>query len=125
LCLEKSGNPAREAPEKNIFKIKRMTSLQFSSEDVSDIGATAAGCKKVHCRGLRFRFLFVGGQIKMRKLYLSARQGCQMVHFLTKKSELGYILDGLKKEEVRINLWIFGRQFGIFYGHLVYFMAIL
>jgi hypothetical protein len=47
------------------------------------------------------------------KPLIGSRQGCQMVHFQTKKSQFGYILTDLLME-----------KFGIFYGHLEYITAI-
>jgi hypothetical protein len=45
-------------------------------------------------------------------------QCCQMAYLQTKKSEFGYILEGLAMQDV----WYILRPFGPFYGHLVYFV---
>jgi hypothetical protein len=44
---------------------------------------------------------------------LNRKQGCQMAYFHTKKSQFGYMLEGLEMENV-----------GIFYGHLKYVTSI-
>jgi hypothetical protein len=59
------------------------------------------------------------------------KQGCQMVYSHTKKSRVGYILEGRGMENVWYALWSFCISvviwyilwsFGIFCGHLVYFV---
>jgi hypothetical protein len=46
--------------------------------------------------------------------------------FSNRKSQFGYILEGLAMEDVGIFLaiWSILRQFGLFYGNLVYFVVI-
>jgi hypothetical protein len=53
-------------------------------------------------------------------------QGCQMVYFQTKTPNLGKFWRALewKMMVYFIVIWNILRSFGIFYGHLVYFMAI-
>jgi hypothetical protein len=60
------------------------------------------------------------------QMFCSVAQGCQMVYFQTKKSQFGSFL-GVCKGRGWYNfmaIWPIFRTFGIFYGHLVYFMAI-
>jgi hypothetical protein len=60
-------------------------------------------------------------------------QGCQMAYFQNQKSLFYKILEGLAVEDVGIfyghlvyfmAIWYILWPFGIFYGHLVYFVAI-
>jgi hypothetical protein len=48
------------------------------------------------------------------------KQGCQMVYFQTKNPNLGKNVEDLKCK----TLVYVGMSFGIFYSHLIFFMAI-
>jgi hypothetical protein len=61
--------------------------------------------------------------LKQFLLFSSSPQGCQMVSFQTKNSNLGKFwsyLDGKIVKYFRA-IWNILRTFGIFYNHLVYF----
>jgi hypothetical protein len=82
------------------------------------------GCKK----GRWSSWGFAEPQISKRELsFLPNRgttkqgdRGCQMVHFKTKYSNLGFFL-----ESYNGRCWYILCPFSVFYGHLVYCMAIL
>jgi hypothetical protein len=56
----------------------------------------------------------------------SAGQGCQMVYFQTKNSDMGTFGTALqwKTFVCFMDIWSILRPFDMFYGHLVYFVGI-
>jgi hypothetical protein len=57
----------------------------------------------------------------MKSCLIDVHQGCQMVYFQTKKSQFGYILEGLGIESVGI---FYGRLEYTYYRHLLYVIII-
>jgi hypothetical protein len=65
-----------------------------------------------------FHFFLCDTNNRLRVI-CESKQGCQMVCFLTKKSEFGYTLESLA---MYVRCWSILRPFGLFYSHLIYVM---
>jgi hypothetical protein len=80
--------------------------------------------KKTHFLGVNVTHKMNGW---FRRLWRPmSNQGCQMVYFQTKNPHLGKFWRAFKwkKLEYSMTIWNILRPFGIFYGHLVYFVSI-
>jgi hypothetical protein len=76
--------------------------------------------EKTPSNRLIFKNIFFGGDGMFFYAQQCPAQGCQMVIFPNQKALFGYVLEGLGAETV----WYILCPFGIFFNHLVCFMAI-